>query len=158
MENLNNDKEFFQNCEKCFQQNGKCNAISCYQRETENAEFETENPTYQKELYSKTLRLKRTKCNCSRYPQTELTLIDLETKSVITEIICLHCHNTKLKHVVLISDYLKRLETTIDLKTAVLEDKQQNGFETGDLENEISRLEKQFKRFFRILLTGKLEE
>lgn len=109
----------------------------------------------EQKLFDKVFTLEK-KCNCSDYRPIELSLIDLDTASIITVLLCPRCKKQiGIKKAVLLETVIERLEkqktvlcTQIDLDRDI-ETKTKKLFELANLGKMINRFSvmKNEKRF-----------
>lgn len=149
------DLEYATACERCFKEHGsKCVALprSCFCNTTSHKVDPIEIEFHHK-VFSDTKEQK-----CRHLIRATLSIIDPEAKAVITIKTCVVCRKEKIVKAVLISDLLKRIGLLIDMKTAILNEKQKKNESTEKPITEILELQRQFKRFLSIQLYGKLTE
>lgn len=149
------DLEYATACERCFKEHGnKCIPLSryCFCNTASHKVDPTEIKFYHK-VFSDTKEQ-----NCRHPIRATLSIIDPEAKAVITIKTCVVCRKEKIVKAVLISDLLKRIGLQIDIKTAILEEKQKKNESIEKPITEILELQRQFKRFLSIQLYGKLTE
>lgn len=149
------DLEYATACERCFKEHGnKCMPLSrsCFVNTTSHKVDPIEAEFYHK-VFSDAKEQK-----CRHSVKATLSIIDPEAKAVITIKTCLTCRKEKIVKAVLISDLLKRIGLLIDMKTAILEEKQKKNESIEKPITEILELQRQFKRFLLIQVYGKLTE